>query len=105
MSGHHSHAAANSQDSARGGGVNGGGIFDSRLRRPLRVSPLRVHPALVTAYAEVKQAAAEANMLTGDLDEGRGRAVARAAAELAAGRWREQFDLDVFQAGPAPPTT
>ena len=70
-----------------------------RARENFRVSKLRIHPELLTAYAEVKVAAAEANVETGALDAERGEAIARAAREVVEGRWREQFDLDVFQAG------
>jgi aspartate ammonia-lyase len=75
------------------------GVQTLRARENFQVSSLRVHPALITAYAEIKRAAAEANVRNGKLDRGVGEAVISAAEEVAGGRWREQFDLDVFQAG------
>ena len=75
------------------------GVQTARARENFRVSALRIHPAFVTAYAEIKRAAAEANVQGGTLDPACGDAIARAATEVVDGRWREQFDLDVFQAG------
>jgi aspartate ammonia-lyase len=75
------------------------GVQTLRSLETFRISRLRVHSALVTAYAEIKRAAIETNVRLGKLDAAKGDAIARAAAELADGRWRDQFDLDVFQAG------
>lgn len=75
------------------------GIQTLRARENFRVSRLRVHPGLITAYAEIKKAAAETNMQTGELKPELGRVIVQAAEEIIAGQWREQFDLDVFQAG------
>jgi aspartate ammonia-lyase len=75
------------------------GVQTARALENFRVSRLRIHPALVTAYAEIKRAAAEANVRVGALDAALGDVIVRAATELAAGGWRDQFDLDVFQAG------
>jgi fumarate hydratase class II len=41
------------------------GVQTQRARDNFRVSNLRIHPALITAYAEIKQSAAEANRATG----------------------------------------
>lgn len=51
------------------------GVQTLRARENFRVSPLRVHPALITAYAEIKQAAAEANVQNGKLEPEVGRAI------------------------------
>ena len=59
----------------------------------------RVHPALITALAEIKQAAAQANRQTGTLAPELANAITRAAKEVIAGQWQEEFTLDVFQAG------
>jgi aspartate ammonia-lyase len=75
------------------------GVQTLRARENFRISNLRIHPDLITAYAEVKKAAAETNAATGALDATIAPAVIQAADELIAGKWREQFDLDVFQAG------
>lgn len=75
------------------------GVQTQRALENFRISPLRMHPALLTAYAEIKQAAAEANRATGSLARELAEAISRAAQELRNGQWREQFQLDVFQAG------
>jgi aspartate ammonia-lyase len=75
------------------------GIQTFRALENFRVSRLRIHPGFVTAYAEIKKVAAEANMQTGKLEKKIGRAIVRAADEIIEGKWRDQFDLDVFQAG------
>ncbi len=75
------------------------GIQTARALETFQISSVRVHPALITAFAEVKKAAALANTAAGALDERRGRAIGRAADEVIAGQWREHFPLDAFQAG------
>jgi aspartate ammonia-lyase len=75
------------------------GVQTLRARENFQISRHRIHPAFLTAYAEIKIAAAETNLRLGQLDRETARAIIRAAEEVAAGRWREQFDLDAFQAG------
>jgi aspartate ammonia-lyase len=75
------------------------GVQTQRALGNFCVSNLRIHPALIIAYAEIKQAAAEANRATGALKPELANAIIRAAEELSAGHWHDQFQLDVFQAG------
>jgi aspartate ammonia-lyase len=75
------------------------GVQTARARENFKISRLRIHPLFYLAYAEIKRAAAEANLETGKLEAKKGRAIVKAADELIAGKWAEQFDLDVFQAG------
>jgi fumarate hydratase class II len=63
------------------------------------VSGLRMPAAFIQALALLKRAAAEVNMDLGKLDPERGRALSQAAAEIAGGKWIEQFPVDVFQTG------
>jgi aspartate ammonia-lyase len=77
-------------------------FYGAQTKRALdnfRISWLRAHPALITAFAEIKKAAAEANMETGAIEREIGQAISRAADELISGRFNDQFRLDVFQAG------
>jgi len=60
---------------------------------------MRAHPALVRATALIKLAAARANQGLGKLDERRARAIEQAAREIVEGALRDQFVVDVFQAG------
>jgi aspartate ammonia-lyase len=75
------------------------GVQTWRALQNFRVSTLRVHPALIIAFAEIKKAAARANIQVGKLKPDMGEAIIRAADEVIAGRWSGQFQLDVFQAG------
>ncbi len=60
-----------------------------------RVEP----PELIRAYAQVKKAAALANIELETLDKAVGAAIVSAADEVLAGRLADQFKVDVFQAG------
>src|SRR5688572_32285266 len=75
------------------------GVQTLRAKETFQISKLRIHPELTTAFAEIKRAAAEANLHNKQLDEKIGRAVITAANEIIDGQWRDQFQLDVFQAG------
>ena len=75
------------------------GIQTVRAARNFPVSGRRLPDIFVRAYAHIKKAAAEVNASLGLLDRRRARAIARAAAEILAGRHLDQFIVDVFQAG------
>jgi len=75
------------------------GIQTFRALENFRISGLRIHDSFITAYAEIKKAAAEANIETGKLESKKGRAIIKAADEIIDGKHREHFRLDVFQAG------
>ena len=63
------------------------------------ISGLRAPAVLVTATMYVKKAAAEANVALGRLTPEVGRAIAHAADEVIGGALRDQFVVDVYQAG------
>ena len=75
------------------------GAQTARALDNFQISRLRFHPLLIAAFAEIKKAAAETHLETGSLDPQIGAAIIAAADEIMAGEWREQFSLDVFQAG------
>jgi len=75
------------------------GIQTMRAVENFPVTGRREPAELVRAYALLKQAAALANLELGVLDRPRGEAIAAAAAEVAAGKFADQFPVDVFQAG------
>ncbi|WP_136684421.1 aspartate ammonia-lyase [Falsirhodobacter xinxiangensis] len=56
-------------------------------------------PDLIVALAAIKEAAAEANMELGLLDEPRGNAIVAACREIRAGALRDQFVVDLIQGG------
>jgi fumarate hydratase class II len=63
------------------------------------ISGLRPWRAFIWSIGTIKQAAAEVNLSLGLLDGKRSAAIARAAREVAEGRWDDQFVVDPFQAG------
>jgi aspartate ammonia-lyase len=63
------------------------------------ISGLRAPADLITATILVKKAAAEANAGLGRLDREIAGAIALAADEILSGRLRDQFVVDVYQAG------
>ena len=63
------------------------------------ISGLTAPPELVTATARIKKAAAQANASLGRLDNGIATAIIAAADEILQGLHRDQFVVDVFQAG------
>jgi aspartate ammonia-lyase len=75
------------------------GIQTARAVENFPISGLRAHAELVTATMLVKKAAAHANATLGRLDAAVGGAIASAADEVLAGRLRDQFVVDVYQAG------
>ncbi len=63
------------------------------------VSGLRIERALIGALASIKGAAAAVNRELGILPADVADAIHDAAAEVAVGRWDDQFPIDVFQTG------
>ncbi len=63
------------------------------------ISGLRAPADLITATVLVKKAAAEANQAIGRLAPDVARAIVSAADEIIAGRFHDQFVVDVYQAG------
>ncbi|MFO1140571.1 MAG: class II fumarate hydratase [Paracoccus sp. (in: a-proteobacteria)] len=55
--------------------------------------------AIVRALGVIKQAAAQVNMATGNLDAERGKAMVQAASEVVAGKFDDNFPLVVWQTG------
>ncbi|MGK4584136.1 class II fumarate hydratase [Kitasatospora sp. HPMI-4] len=63
------------------------------------VSGQRLERAHIEALALIKAAAAKVNAELGVLDLAKAKAIQEAAGEVAAGRWDDQFPVDVFQTG------
>ncbi len=64
---------------------------------PISGRPL--DPAHIQALARIKAAAAKVNAELGVVDADTAEAIAEAAGEIVAGRWHDQFPIDVFQTG------
>jgi aspartate ammonia-lyase len=75
------------------------GIQTLRAAENFPVSGLRAPEALVSSTMLVKKAAAEANAALGRLKPDVARAIAQAADEVLSGELRDQFIVDVYQAG------
>jgi len=63
------------------------------------ISGLTAPPELIVATVQIKKAAAEANRDLGRLPAGVAGAIVAAADDVLAGRLRDQFVVDVYQAG------
>jgi fumarate hydratase class II/aspartate ammonia-lyase len=75
------------------------GAQTARAVENFPVSGLRAHPAFVEATVRVKLAAARVNARLGLLPRDKARAIERAAEEVLGGALRDQFVVDVYQAG------
>jgi aspartate ammonia-lyase len=75
------------------------GVQTARAVENFPISGLRAPADLVVAMILVKKAAAEANAALGRLDPEIARAIVAAADEILGGALRDQFVVDVYQAG------
>ncbi|CAN5569600.1 aspartate ammonia-lyase [soil metagenome] len=75
------------------------GVQTQRALDNFPISGLTAHPELITATVRIKKAAAEANLSLKRLEPRIGRAIVRAADEILNGHLRDQFVVDVYQAG------
>jgi aspartate ammonia-lyase len=75
------------------------GVQTARAVANFSISGLRAPDDLVTATVHVKKGAAEANLALGRLDGDVARAIVAAADEILGGHLRDQFVVDVYQAG------
>src|SRR2546428_1109621 len=75
------------------------GVQTARAVENFPISGLHAPADLVTATILVKKAAAEANAELGRIDRKIARAIVAAADEILSGKLRDQFVVDVYQAG------
>ncbi|MGH9866570.1 MAG: aspartate ammonia-lyase [Candidatus Polarisedimenticolia bacterium] len=75
------------------------GIQTARAVENYPISGWRAHPRLIEAYMYQKKASALANRDAGAIQPQVANAIARACDEILAGALRDQFVVDVFQAG------
>ncbi len=75
------------------------GIQTARAVENFPISGLHAPADLVTATVLIKKAAAQANVELGRLDARVGEAIVKAADEILNGALRDQFIVDVYQAG------
>jgi aspartate ammonia-lyase len=75
------------------------GVQTARALENFPISGLRAHRELIEATVLIKKAAARANASLGRLEQGIAGAIEAAANEVLGGRLRDQFVVDVYQAG------
>jgi len=75
------------------------GIQTARAAENFKISDLRAPSDLIVATVLIKRAAAEANEALGRLDRRVAQAIIQAADEIRGGALRDQFVVDVYQAG------
>lgn len=77
------------------------GIQTCRAVENFRISGIEVSslPRFIQAFGFIKKAAAKANMELGALPRTVGEAICRACDEVIAGKFDDQFPVDVFQGG------
>ncbi|MEK6405395.1 MAG: aspartate ammonia-lyase [Acidobacteriota bacterium] len=75
------------------------GIQTARAIENFPISGWKPYPSLVTSTVQIKKAAARVNAALGSLDARIANAIDAAADEVLAGRLRDQFVVDPFQAG------
>lgn len=77
-------------------------LWGAQTQRAIENFPIsgqHAHPVMVRATVLVKKAAAITNRDTGRLDARIANAIIAAADEVLEGQWRDQFVVDVYQAG------
>jgi aspartate ammonia-lyase len=75
------------------------GVQTARAAENFPISGLRASSDLVTATILIKKAAAQANASLGRLDPAIAAAIGAAADDVLSGQLRDQFVIDVYQAG------
>ena len=75
------------------------GVQTLRAVQNFPISGIRPLPAFVDAVVRIKRAAALTHKETGRLEARLADAIVAAADEVLAGKWRDQFVVDVYQAG------
>ena len=75
------------------------GAQTDRAIENFQISGLRSHFLFIDTYAALKKAAALANHECGALDAERAKAIVKACDEIRAGKFADQFVVDVYQMG------
>ncbi|MEX0832880.1 MAG: aspartate ammonia-lyase [Actinomycetota bacterium] len=75
------------------------GAETARAVRNFHISRQRQHPLLIRAIAQIKLAAARANVAVGALSDEIGEVIERAAQEIVEGGFADQFVVDAYSAG------
>lgn len=79
------------------------GAFTTRAAKNFKISGMRASFVFIKSLAIIKKACAKANIKLNILNQIIGDAIIQAADEVIEGKYRDQFILDVFQAGAGTP--
>src|SRR3954471_16484724 len=82
--------------------VSAEALWRAQTQRAVENFPISgrgLEPAHIAALAQIKGAAAQVNAGLGVLDQDLAKAIATAAAHVAAGGYEAEFPIDVFQTG------
>ena len=75
------------------------GPFTGRAIKQYHVSGHKPHPYLIKSFVMIKRSAAVANMKTKALDRKRGNAIVKACDKILAGKYQDQFVVDMINSG------
>ena len=75
------------------------GPFTGRAIKQYHVTGQKSHPHLIKSFVMIKRSAAIANMKTKALDNKRGKAITKACDKILAGKYQDQFVVDMINSG------
>ena len=75
------------------------GPFTGRAIKQYYVTGQKPHPYLIKSFVMIKRSAAIANMKTKVLDRKRGNAIVKACDKILAGKYQDQFVVDMINSG------
>jgi len=75
------------------------GPFTGRAIKQYHVTGQKPHPYLIRSFVMIKRSAAIANMKTKVLDRKRGNAIIKACDKILAGKYQDQFVVDMINSG------
>jgi len=75
------------------------GPFTGRAIKQYHVTGQKAHPYLIKSFVMIKRSAAVANMRTKALDSKRGNAIVKACNKILAGKYQDQFVVDMINSG------
>jgi len=75
------------------------GPFTGRAIKQYQVTGKKAHPYLIKSFVMIKRAASIANMKSKALDNKRGNAIVKACDKILAGKYQDQFVVDMINSG------
>jgi len=75
------------------------GPFTGRAIKQYKVTGQNAHPYLIKSFVMIKRSAAIANMKAKTLDSKRGNAIVKACDKILAGKYQDQFVVDMINSG------